>query len=545
MIYAMIGAVLIVIALIVVKYTKAKEVEKMANRIRKEFGAEPNRDFIRKNVQYLMAYEEKKYDIDEITWNDLDMDTVYTRINNCNSFIGEQVLYRQLHAMERTKEEVENREKMIQDFVSNTKRREDVQVLLESIGRQKASYFLPMFIKEVALFEIGNIWIYRLLSVLLAVTLILGIAIDPFFFYGAGLVFLINLVIYTLGKNRFEMHLGMLGSVLNIVASANILIQKHELIDGELARESIEGVERMKKMASRITTIQRKIETGIAGDMGALLFDYLIGSTLWDFHVFHKAVQMLAANKEEFMKIYTYIGEIDATISIASYRESVSHYCQPKFQKENVINFVEMYHPLLSEPVCNDVKMDSNFIVTGSNASGKSTYIKGIAINMILAQSINMALAKSANIPYANILTSMAVRDDVILGESYYMKEIKHLKRIVIQLKKEKLAVCIVDEILRGTNTEERIAASVAILDYLNNQNCLAIVASHDIKISELLEGKFRNCHFNEVIDKKDICFDYKVKMGVSKTKNAIKLLRYVGFPEEIVKNAEDLAHNL
>ena len=164
---------------------------------------------------------------------------------------------------------------------------------------------------------------------------------------------------------------------------------------------------------------------------------------------------------------------------------------------------------------------------------------------MILAQSINMALAKSASIPYANILTSMAVRDDIISGESYYIKEINYLKRIVTQLNEDKLTVCIVDEILRGTNTEERIAASVAILNYLNNRNCLAIVASHDIKISELLDGKFKNCYFSEVWEKEDILFDYKVKMGVSKSKNAIKLLGYIGFPEEIVKYAEELVLKL
>lgn len=283
----------------------------------------------------------------------------------------------------------------------------------------------------------------------------------------------------------------------------------------------------------------------MSGDMGALIFDYLIGCTLWDFHVFHRIVEMLTINKNEFLKLYTYIGEIDAAISIASFRESIPHYCQASFHEGHSINLTEMYHPLISNPVCNDVKMESNYIITGSNASGKSTYIKAVAINMILAQSINMVLAKSASIPYANIMTSMAVRDDVTSGESYYMREINYLKRIVTQLKKDKLTLCIVDEILRGTNTQERIAASVAILNYMNNRNCLTIVASHDIKISEMLAGKFKNCHFSEVLEKEDILFDYKVKPGVSKSKNAIKLLKHIGFPKEIVEHAGELVLQL
>ena len=126
-------------------------------------------------------------------------------------------------------------------------------------------------------------------------------------------------------------------------------------------------------------------------------------------------------------------------------------------------------------------------------------------------------------------------------GESYYIREINYLKRIIDYLKEDKLTLCIVDEILRGTNTEERIAASVAILDYLYDKNCLAIVASHDVRISEMLRGKFENCHFSEILEEDDILFDYKVKSGVSKSKNAIKLLKHIGFPEKIVRDAENL----
>lgn len=544
MIYIVIGLAVVVAVIIAMKYSKARSLQRMLFRIRKQFGSVPDREFILKNVQYLVDCEEKKYDIDEITWNDLDMDKVYSRINNCNSFVGEQVLYRQLHSLEHKGKETETRENLIQGFMDDTKRREDVQLMFEGLGRHRNSYYLPQFIKEIDMFKLSNIWIYRILTILLGTTLVLGI-FNQYFLYACGAIFLINLVIYTLGKYRFEFHLGMLGSVVDVVVTANTLIKKYNINESDLAKESILSAERMSKTVNRIAIIQRKMETGMIGDIGALIFNYLIGSTLWDFHIFHKIVTMLTIHQEEFMKLYNYIGEIDAAISIASYRESIPYYCKPVFQKDKTIYFEEMYHPLINEPVSNDVDMKSNYIVTGSNASGKSTYIKAIAINMILAQSINMTLAKSANIPYANVLTSMAVRDDVTSGESYYMREIKYLKRIITQLKEDKLTLCIVDEILRGTNTEERIAASVAILNYIYTRNCLAIVASHDIEISERLGKKFMNCHFSEAINKKDIYFDYKVKEGVSKSKNAIKLLRHVGFPKEIVKSAEELVLKL
>jgi len=543
--YIILGVIAVVGFISAMRYSKAQNRKRMLYRIRTRFGTAPDREFVREDVGYLINSEKKELDIDEITWNDLDMDKVYSRINNCNSFIGEQVLYRRLHSIDHDGKESENTEKMIQGFFADTKRREDVQVLLESLGRRKYSYYLPQFINDIDMFKITNIWFYRVMSFLLAGSLIVGIILNQYFLYIFFMIVLINVALYTLGKQRFELQLGMLVSVVNVVVIANTLIQKYKLGDGELAKESIESAKGMSKTVNRIAIIQRKMETASSGDIGALIVDYLIGSTLWDFHIFNRIVKLLTVNKDEFMKLYTYIGEIDATISIASFRASIPHYCQACFHEDNTIHFTQMYHPLISNPVCNDVKMESNYIITGSNASGKSTYIKAVAINMILAQTINMALAKSASIPYANILTSMAVRDDIISGESYYMKEINYLKRIVNQLNEDKLTVCIVDEILRGTNTEERIAASVAILNYLNNRNCLAIVASHDVKISEMLDGKFKNCHFSEVWEKEDILFDYKVKMGVSKSKNAIKLLGYIGFPEEIVKYAEELVLQL
>jgi DNA mismatch repair ATPase MutS len=541
LIYIISGFIAIIGFIFTLRYSKAQNKKRMLYKIRTQFGKVPDREFNRENVRYLMDSEREVCNIDEITWNDLDMDKVFSKMNNCNSFIGEQVLYKRLHTIEHDRNEFENSENMLQRFLDDRKYREDIQLLLESLGRRKNSYNLPQFINECESFEIMNIWLYRVMSLLLVCSLVLGIIINHNILYAFFIIFLINVVIYALGKFRFELHFEMLGTVVAVVTTANTLIQKYNIDDGELEKESIESAKRMNKAVKKIVMIQRKMETALSGDVQSLIFDYIIGGTLWEFHVYHRIVVLLKIYKNEFMKLYNFIGEIDATISIASYRESIPHYCQPYFHEDNMIHFAEMFHPLISNPVCNDVNMKSNHIITGSNASGKSTYIKAVAINMILAQSINMVLAKKAWIPYANILTSMAVRDDIASGESYYIREINYLKRIIMQIREDKLTLCIVDEILRGTNTDERIAASVAILNYLNDMNCLAIVASHDVKISEILEGKFENCHFGEVMEQDDILFDYKIKMGVSKSKNAIKLLGHIGFPKEIIKHAEEL----
>ena len=105
--------------------------------------------------------------------------------------------------------------------------------------------------------------------------------------------------------------------------------------------------------------------------------------------------------------------------------------------------------------------------------------------------------------------------------------------------------VCIIDEILRGTNAKERITASTAILKYLSKNNCIAIVASHDIELTKILEEIYSNYHFREQIKDNDIIFDYKIYDGASTSSNAIRLLDYVGFAEEIISEAVEYLNGI
>ena len=523
------------------KYHKYRAKKNTIWRLNTEFGNKPNRSFTIEDIKYLYHLYSDDVDIDDITWNDLDMDKVFSRINNCNSFVGEQYLYKALHIISSSEDRLGKLDELVEYFEVNPEARLDVQVLLEKLGRRKVSYFLPEFVNQLNDFKFKNILFYRLMSLALISSILFGIIFDAMFFYIAGILFLVNSVIYTLVKHKYEIHLEMLGTIIGVVDTANGLIDMDLSLEAYEFQECIDSSKRLRTATSGIGLIQRKKASAFSGDIAAIIMDYIIGSTLWDFHVFHKTISVLSKNREAFMKLYNLIGRIDSVISIASYRHSLDLFCKPTFTVDKDIQFESIYHPLIHEPIHNDVLMNSNYIVTGSNASGKSTYIKSIGINMILAQSIFTCLAKDAKLPHAKVLTSMAVRDDIESGDSYYMKEISYLKRIVSQVNDDELTLCIVDEILRGTNREERVAASVSILKYLNKENCITIVASHDILISEMLNLEYENCHFTEHMKDDDIFFDYKVKEGVSNSTNAIKLLKHVGFPEDIVKHAEDI----
>ena len=165
--------------------------------------------------------------------------------------------------------------------------------------------------------------------------------------------------------------------------------------------------------------------------------------------------------------------------------------------------------------------------------------MKAVAVNEILAFSIHTCSAKRAVLPKMEIYTSMAVRDDLLAGESYFVKEIKSLGRIVQRMEKTGKALIVIDEILRGTNARERVAASAAILKYLEERDCIVIVASHDMELARMMQDfAYRNYYFCEREAEGVIEFDYKIHDGICMQTNAVKLLEYFDFPKDIIKDA-------
>ena len=245
--------------------------------------------------------------------------------------------------------------------------------------------------------------------------------------------------------------------------------------------------------------------------------------------------------------MYETIGYLDSMVSVASYRESLDFWTVPELYasdgtKPVSLSFRDACHPLIENAVANSLDTVKPVLITGSNASGKSTFLKTAAINSILAQTIYTCVARGYRSCYFKVFTSMAMKDDIESNTSYYIAEINSLKRILDNLSGPAPLLCVIDEVLRGTNTIERIAASTEILRHFAGGNCILIAATHDIELAEILKNLYDNYHFTEKYEGDEIKFEYKMHPGKSTTHNAIKLLKVIGYPEHIVKNAEDRA---
>lgn len=199
----------------------------------------------------------------------------------------------------------------------------------------------------------------------------------------------------------------------------------------------------------------------------------------------------------------------------------------PKVSQE--FKFEELYHPLISEnnAVKNDFKFEGMNIITGSNMSGKTTFMRTIGVNYLLFKAGGIVCANSFNAGIYKIMTSMKVVDEMTNGISTFYGEVLRIKSIVEESENDENLLVLVDEIFKGTNTLDRLTGAKAFIEKINKSNIKAIITTHDFELCNI-KG-VNNYHFLEHYIDDKIKFDYKIHDGISQTRNAIYLLKIAG----------------
>lgn len=514
--------------------------ERAMDRLEEQWGKIPeNRmddfDFRRISV-FFREYGKKKarYVIDDITWNDLEMDKFYARVNNTLTSMGDEVLYSLLRTPLYDREDMSDRLRLIQYWEDNPEDRIRVQLLLERFGKHRdkgASALLG----DISHLEPRKGKLFRLLTFVPFLTL-------PVLFVdiGAGVLLLcaaigINVLYHERAIREIDSKVSMVTSAVAIIALADrIAGLKLKGLSKETARlnELLGSLREIAKKGSPSFYIRKEIV-----DDPTTIPKMIFLIDLWSYQA---SVLLLKEKLHEFAQLFELIGLLDATISLASYRKTLEEWCVPVIEwgeapRTESIVARNVRHPLVKNCVGNPVLLDKPVLITGSNASGKSTYLKTVAINTLMAHTIGTCLAESWRMVPLFPITSMALRDSILDGESYFIAEIKSLKRIFSAVNPGVRCLCIVDEVLRGTNTVERIAASSRVLYALSGRNVCLMAATHDQELADILGGIFTNRHFEETVTESEVIFDYRIKEGKAVSRNAIKLLQVMGFEPEIV----------
>ncbi len=495
-----------------------------------------------KNVSSYFRNKNEKNIIDDITWNDLNMDDVFKKINNTQSTAGQEVLYDMLRTPVYSQAVLTKRDKVIEFFKKNEKERYNIQFILGKLGKSNELYITNcLFNKEDN--SRSNLLKFRLLAWIPTISLLLLLIHPMFLILTVGCVVL---NVFISQRNKVENYdANGFSYMISLINAANKIKEKNIFEIDENIDSIDESLKKLKNIKRKSVGIQEK---SIMSDMDVFA-EYANLIFLRELITYEKVKNTIIKNKKELKNVYEYVGTIDALIAIASFRESLDFYTKPclkisEKKEDNNIEFKDIYHPLVKESVLNNGNFSKGVLITGSNASGKSTFIKTIAINAIMAQTIYTCFAKKYKTSYFNIYTSMALKDDIHSSESYYIVEIKSLKRILDQVQNNIPCLCFVDEILRGTNTVERIASSCEVLKNIGNENTLCFAATHDVELTYMLDDIFENYHFEETITDNDIKFDYKIHRGRAQTRNAIKLLEFMGYNKNLVENANYRAKN-
>lgn len=480
--------------------------------------------------------------IDDITWNDLDMKSLYQRMNNTQSTAGEEVLYNILRTPLYDEAKLQERDRIISYFEDHDGIRIKMQYILAKFGKRRELCVSNFFYNDEKPNR-KNLILYRILSIMPLISLALIFLVSKALLIMLVLSVGLNMYIHYALQKKYGYKFQSFTYITSLVLCAYKLSKFNIDEINDFLSDIRPNINNVKKIRHKIFNL-----AGAAAVNDALIITEYIGILfLTEVINFENMKYLLIKNREDFQKIYKFVGTLDSLIAIASYRKSLDYYSKPVLTKahgENHLTTDEIYHPLIKNPVVNSCDINRSMLITGSNASGKSTFLKTLAINALMAQTTYTCTAKKYDSSFFIIYSSMALRDNIFNNESYFIVEIKSLKRIIDNINDDTPCLCFVDEILRGTNTVERISSSSEVLNYFGNSNCLCIAATHDIELTRILESVFDNYHFQEDIVDNQIKFDYKLYRGRAETRNAIKLLNFLGYKESIVKRAEERAED-
>lgn len=269
-----------------------------------------------------------------------------------------------------------------------------------------------------------------------------------------------------------------------------------------------------------------------------LLHQLLSGIFLWDYQL----AVIVSAWKKKYGKgvfgCFDYIAELEVLLSLSVLgRVRMTGWGEITDSEADIKLFCEdIYHPLINprnvKP--NSVCLRNGItVITGSNMSGKTTFLRTVAINLALAYIGAPICGKRMNGSYMRIFTSMRITDDVANGISTFYAEILRIKAMAEYRKENRPMLCLIDEIFKGTNSADRIVGAKEVLKGLSGDRCMTLVSTHDFELCSIQDrdgAEAVNYHFEEYYEEDELKFDYKIKNGRCTTTNAKAILRMAGF---------------
>lgn len=323
----------------------------------------------------------------------------------------------------------------------------------------------------------------------------------------------------------------------------------------ESLSESISLIEKKEFKTDLIKKLQAKYKTGLVTSsesikklkkvldlldirLNPLVFIPLNTFLFWDLQQIFTLEKWKIANKHNIRDWFGTLAEIECLSSIANLAFNHPENSFPRISnKEGVFIADSMGHPLIAKEkmVCNSFStegVNQMNLITGSNMAGKSTFLRSIGINIVLAMMGSTVFARSLALSPMKVLSSMRVSDNLEESTSTFYAELKKLKEVINSVYNNEKVFLLLDEILRGTNSADRHAGSKALIKQLIHHKAVGLIATHDLELAKLADefpDKIHNYHFDVQVANDELYFDYKLKRGICQSMNASLLMKKIG----------------
>lgn len=515
---------------------------KIIERLKESFGQFKDDDF---RFDLIEKYFINKDNSDSFqvlsdkTCNDLDFEELFMFLDRTTSKVGQQCLYNNLRAIPNYINDKDKKEKLIKKLTDDIDFRINTQLQLEKLNKADVFYISSLFQEE---HQQPPKWFFiiRLLSFTSLLSLIM-IPINPQMFFVFLCTFLVNVGIHYWNKRHLYKYLGSIPQLLRLNNIANNLFKEKSF--KELDPELPNSIRIINQVRNRMSFF--RLEASLQSDMEAILWGILelfkIAFLLEPLLLFG-VLKRLDTKRKEIENVFHFVGEIDILVSIASLRKGLYNYCLPEIY-ESKLSAKNIYHPLIPDCITNTIEISNkSILLTGSNMSGKTSFIRTIGLNMITGLTINTCFAESMLIPKLRIYSAIRISDDLMNDKSYYFEEVLTIKEMIEKSSNGKPNSFLLDEIFKGTNTVERISAGKAVLSKLSKNNNIVFVSTHDIELTDMLSEEYELYHFSEIVKDNNVDFDYKLKEGKLKNRNAIRILQINDYPNDLINEAIEIS---
>lgn len=517
-----------------------KKRENVLNAVRSSWG--------KTKVKYRNAHSIVKYysltinnlyfhKLSDQTKLDIDIDSLFEFIDRTDTSIGMQFLYSTLLHPTNDVDRLNNIRRNTSYFLQKPEIREKIQYELVLLEKDGCSNFVDIFTTNPE--TLKNYFVFRLLSFLSIILFIGSIFFPKFLFFLFLLMAFVNIAIHYSLRVRNENHYTIVRNIYSAILRVKRIIKR------DIIPTAPSGINEDLVQLKSFTKYYNLLNFGKPNDdLSATVFfllELVKGIFLIEIHVFNQLFNLAKTKKHQLLNIYEFIGETDMCISIASIlADPHTQTCHPTLSlKEDALRFVNAYHPIIKDCQPNTLNIFSkSILLTGSNMSGKSSFLRTILINSILGQTIFLCFAESYTSPIVKQHSCILITDDILNAKSYYFRELQSIKLLIDEINNGCHNLFVIDEIFKGTNMLERLGLATNVLLYLISNKDFVIATTHDGEVADNLSNDFDEYYFSESIIDKKLHFDYKLKPGRVQTRNAIKLAKIVGYPEGIINNS-------